>query len=162
MGTPQGATLAESGKLHAVSIRLWCAFRLEVSYVTKGSAMDYNVRLWSCSPVSPPEFLIDENFVHSFLSAHLSERQYSHNMDHSMMSTEETALAPPSQLPKRASASTDHSNSVAANTGSNVSANEPPSIGQGPQSTADFYPMEMEAPDDESDTQHTGSSTELR
>ena len=124
--------------------------------------MDYDIRLWSGSPVLPTEFLINENFAHPFLSAHLSERKYSYNMDHSIMSTEETALAPPSQLPKRASASTDHSNSVAANTGSNVSANEPPSIGQGPRSTAGFYPMEMEAPDDESETQQTGYSTELR
>ena len=65
------------------------------------------------------------------------------------MRTEEDALAPPSQLPKRASASTHQSNSVAANTGSSVSATDLPSTGQSPQSTAVFHPMAIGGTEDE-------------
>ena len=79
-----------------------------------------------------------------------------------MTRSEDIALAPRSQLTSRASASTDHSNGMAQNTGSSVSANDVPSIKPDLQPTDGFHPMEMDAPQHGLGNEPFGRPTELR
>ena len=127
----------------------------KVAVVGRGSAIEFHiVRLWPDFLRSCAELLTNVDF------AHPSKRI--HSMDRSVLGSEDIALAPPSQLTSRASASTDHSLGTALNTGSSGFANSVPSIKPNWHATSAFHLTEMPSPPGLSGNQQATYPTELR